>query len=124
MHGQELHLLITHLTRRKTRKDQLKTVVEMFLDIDPPVVLMGDLNTLPTDPQIGSLLSTPGVVEPLIDVLGDQTPTRRVDWIFVRGLEVVDAGIIDKGASDHPCVWAELRLTRQPTRDSTVNKPD
>ena len=116
--------MITHLTRRKTRKDQLKTVIEMFLDIDPPVVLMGDLNTLPTDPQIGSLLSMPGAVEPLTDVLRDQAPTRRVDWIFARGLEVVDAGIIDRGASDHPCVWAELRLTPPPTRDSTVNKPD
>jgi endonuclease/exonuclease/phosphatase family metal-dependent hydrolase len=123
MRGQKLHVLITHLTRRKTRKDQLKTVFEMFLDIDPPVVLMGDLNTFPTDPQIGSLLSTPGVVEPLNDVLGNQAPTRRVDWIYVRGLEVVDAGIIDRGASDHPCVWAELRLSPPPPRDSTVNKP-
>jgi endonuclease/exonuclease/phosphatase family metal-dependent hydrolase len=124
MDGQELHVLITHLTRRKTRKDQLKTVIEMFLDIDPPVVLMGDFNTLPADPQIGGLLSTPDVVEPLVKVLGDQAPAGRVDWIFARGLEVVDAGIIDRGASDHPCVWAELRLTPQPTQDSTVNKPD
>jgi endonuclease/exonuclease/phosphatase family metal-dependent hydrolase len=124
VHGQKLRVLITHLTLLKTRKDQLKTVLEMFLDIDPPVVLMGDLNTPPTDPQIVSLLSTPGVVEPLNEVLRDQAPTRRVDWIFARGLEAVDAGIFDRGASDHPCVWAELRLTPQPTRDSTINRPD
>jgi len=27
---------------------------------------------------------------------------------LLRGLRVVDAGIRDEGASDHPLVWAEL----------------
>ena len=109
IHDQSLNVLITHLDTRQDREGQLSTVIKMFLGLDPPAVLMGDLNTRETNPQIRSLLAMPDVVEPLYEVLGNQTPSR-IDWIFSRGLKVVDAGIFDKGASDHPCTWAELSI--------------
>jgi endonuclease/exonuclease/phosphatase family metal-dependent hydrolase len=106
-----LHVLITHLDRHFDRTVQLHTIVDMFLALPPPAVLMGDLNTLETDPQILGLRATPGVAEALKGLSGaGASPRSRVDWIFVRGLEVVDGGMLERGASDHPCVWAEFRL--------------
>jgi endonuclease/exonuclease/phosphatase family metal-dependent hydrolase len=107
--GQKLHILITHLDKNQYQKTQLRAVIKMFLALDPPAVLMGDLNARQTDSQIRSLLARPGVVDPIGEVLGDQD-LSRVDWILARGLLTVAAGTIDLGASDHPCLWAELKI--------------
>jgi endonuclease/exonuclease/phosphatase (EEP) superfamily protein YafD len=67
------------------------------------------MNSPAADPHIQHLLNTTGVRDPVADALGDDAPPR-IDWIFSRGLRTIDAGLIDTGASDHPCVWAELVL--------------
>jgi len=72
-------------------------------------VLMGDLNTPSNDPALGAMLSVGGAVDAVGAKLGQPTP-ERIDWILTRGLEAVDARVEDRGASDHPVVWAELRL--------------
>ncbi len=69
---------------------------------------MGDMNSLPDDPQIQRLLATPGVTDAIAS--GMPQPPSHIDWIFTRGLQTVAAGMIDHGASDHPCYWAELEV--------------
>lgn len=110
--GRTLRLVITHLDRSddRERNRQFQAVSALFLQLDEPAILLGDLNTTGDEPLLAELLSTAGVRDPLAEVLGDKTP-RRIDWLLTRGLETVDAGLIDNGASDHPCVWAELKLT-------------
>lgn len=105
-----LNLIITHVDRRDDREAQLAEVIEMFRNLPSPCILMGDLNTDRSDPQWAELLQDTQVV----DVLHIGNPLTdapsRIDWIISRGLEVVAAGSINDGASDHPCYWAELRF--------------
>lgn len=107
--GKILNLLITHLDTREDRARQLRTVGDMFASLPSPAVLMGDLNTPSNDPALGAMLSVGGAVDAVGAKLGQPTP-ERIDWILTRGLEAVDARVEDRGASDHPVVWAELRL--------------
>ncbi len=107
--GRPVNIVITHIDRSddRERAEQLRTVGELFLSLATPAILLGDLNTDADEPALRRLLDAEGVHDPLRDKLGDDAP-RRIDWILVRGLDTVDAGMVDHGASDHPHVWAEL----------------
>lgn len=109
--GERIHVLVTHIDRSddRDRRAQLETVAELFLSLESPAVLLGDMNSTSEDPTIRRLLAAPDVEDCLGAVLDDD-PTGRIDWIFARGLETVDGAICQNGASDHPSFWAELRL--------------
>lgn len=108
---QHINFLTTHVDRTGDRERQLAAVISLFLAIQPPVVLMGDLNSLPDDPEILRLLAIPGVVNCL--AAGSPTPVPdQIDWIFTRGLECNAAGFKETDASDHPSLWAELVLPK------------
>ena len=104
-----IHVLLTHVNRRydSEREAQLKEVIAMFLALAEPAVLLGDLNSTAQDAQIRQLMATPGVVDAVGQVLGPKDH-ERIDWIFVRGMRCLDAGIVENDASDHPLIWAEL----------------
>lgn len=122
--GQTLvNVLFTHLDRHEDRETQLREVIRLYRELPSPAILMGDLNTDRHDPLWAELLEEPAVIDVLSQ--GDQAADNhlRIDWIVARGMEVVDAGVKDDGASDHPCYWAELRLpedrvARQPQETS------
>jgi endonuclease/exonuclease/phosphatase family metal-dependent hydrolase len=107
--GRVIHVLLTHVNRRhdSEREAQLKEVISMFMDMAEPAVLMGDLNSTAQDTQIRQLMSSVGVIDTVGQVLGAKYP-ERIDWIFVRGLRCLEAGIVENDASDHPLIWAEL----------------
>jgi len=107
--GRRLSVLATHLTQRnpRDRQAQLKVVVRRFLALDEPAMLLGDLNTPPDAPAIRELLAHPGVDDP-IGRLVPEAPKGRVDWILLRGLRAVAAGMSDKPVSDHPLYWVEI----------------
>lgn len=109
-----VQIVVTHLDRRsdEDRAAQLRAVSELFLALAEPAIMMGDLNSGPDDPGIVRLRNTPGVADPVAIAMGDEAPPR-IDWIFTRGFEVRDAGIVKTIASDHPYVWAELDLPRE-----------
>ena len=106
-----IHVLVTHLDRSddRDRSAQLSAVAELFLSLEAPALLMGDMNSTARDPIIRRLLDVANVAEGLGQVLDDHQ-TGRIDWIFARGLRVADAGMINTGASDHPSFWVELEL--------------
>ncbi|MBS0261700.1 MAG: endonuclease/exonuclease/phosphatase family protein [Planctomycetes bacterium] len=107
--AQSIQILVTHIDRQADRRVQLRQACEQFLSLPAPAILMGDLNTTASDAELASLLATPGVV----DVMARSAPppsADRIDWILARGLECVAAGLIDHGESDHPLLWADLRL--------------
>ena len=105
LQGRTMNVLITHIDRGSDHKKQLAAVLEEFVNVSEPAVLMGDLNGEAGDPSIVPFLKAPGVK----DVVGSAA-ADRIDWIFTRGLETVSAGIDRNDASDHPMVWAELKL--------------
>jgi len=114
-HGRAIQVLMTHIHRRdqRERDEQLQAAAEMFLSLEKPAILLGDLNCSASEPPLRQLLDTPGVEDAVGQALrrkGAEDMPGRVDWIITRGLRAVDAGIVDHGASDHPLVWAELEL--------------
>ena len=102
-------MLLTHIARSDdhTRQQQLREVIDLYLALPEPAILLGDLNSEAADPEIRRLLAAPGVIDAVGQKLGSGAPPR-IDWIFVRGLRVLDAGLRDDGASDHPLAWAEV----------------
>jgi endonuclease/exonuclease/phosphatase family metal-dependent hydrolase len=109
--GTPLNIVVAHVDRSddRERREQLRVVANQFLALRPPAILMGDLNSDAGDDEIVRLVGTPGVVDAIGKKFGLKTP-RHIDWIFVRGCDVVDAGITGAGPSDHPHVWADIRL--------------
>jgi endonuclease/exonuclease/phosphatase family metal-dependent hydrolase len=107
--GVALNIVVAHIDRSddRERHEQLRTVANQFLALQSPAVLMGDLNSDASDDEIVRLLGAPDVVDALGKKYGLKKP-RHIDWIFVRGCEVTDAGITGAGPSDHPHVWADV----------------
>jgi Endonuclease/Exonuclease/phosphatase family len=103
--GGPLNVLITHLDRQNDRESELGSATSLFLSMQEPVILMGDLNVTNGNAQIESLRKTPGVIDPIGDANG-----QSFDRIFARGMRSTASGFIDKGASDHPLAWADLQL--------------
>ncbi|MGA2034577.1 MAG: endonuclease/exonuclease/phosphatase family protein [Thermoguttaceae bacterium] len=106
--GRTIHVLLTHvMTPKDEQQEQLRAVIDLYLALAEPAVLLGDLNCNAQNPQLRRLLATKGVLDPVGQVLGPSA-SARIDWIIARGLRCVDAGIRENDASDHPLVWAEL----------------
>lgn len=101
-------VLVTHI-EREDREAQLRTVIQKFLSLPEPCILLGDLNSHGDDPQIQSLLSNPNVVDAIHVALG-KDDLERIDWIFVRGMKPTGGGMRSKGVSDHPFFWADLEF--------------
>ena len=106
---QTIHVLLTHIARSDDiiRQQQLRQAIDLYLALPGPAIFLGDLNSEAAEPEIRRLLAVPGVVDAVGQKLGPRAPPR-IDWIFVRGLRVLDAGLRDEGASDHPLAWAEV----------------
>ena len=107
---QTLHVMVTHATRRSPpkRDSQIHAIFVMFLALNKPAILLGDLNTDLSDPRLREFRDNPDVVDPITASGGPDD--RRIDWIFLRGLKAVKAGMVDQGGSDHPLVWADVAL--------------
>ncbi len=113
--GHAVRVLATHIHQRQQRERdaQLLAVAEIFLHLEEPAILLGDLNCPADQPPLRQLLQMPGVIDAVGEAVrrkGASEPPGRVDWIITRGLRPIDGGIVDQGASDHPLVWAELEL--------------
>ncbi|MGN6626273.1 MAG: endonuclease/exonuclease/phosphatase family protein [Tepidisphaeraceae bacterium] len=106
---QPLTVMIAHVVRGPDRANQLDYLYQLFSGFQSPVVIMGDLNTEHDDPLLLPFLQNS------LDAIAAHNPAdpHRIDWIFVRGLDVPASGLVDKGASDHPLVWADVTLPRE-----------
>jgi endonuclease/exonuclease/phosphatase family metal-dependent hydrolase len=105
--GQTATIVSTHLDRRDDQPEQVAFVLELFLALQPPAVLMGDLNIPRSDPRLIKLVRHHQTTDALLTNPATSHPSM-IELIYTRGLTVRAAGAIDIGASDHPLVWAEL----------------
>lgn len=111
MHQDEkIQIMVTHVDNQDDRQAQLKMVVDLFLSLRPPAILMGDLNARAGDPQIERLAQYEdmAVNQTALDVASEHTDL--IDWIFARGMDFVRGGMAPADASDHPLIWAEFRI--------------
>lgn len=108
--GRTVRVLATHIDRAADREPQLRRAITFFLALQPPAVLMGDLNTVAADAPLQQLLARSDVHSALHDVLPEGPPAGNIDWVFHRGMRTVRAELVENVASDHPVVRAELDL--------------
>lgn len=119
-----LKILAVHIDREQDRERQLRLVTQLFLALEAPAILMGDLNTAIDDPLLQAVLHKPGVTSPLHDAKGDAVPMGNIDWVFAKGLVTIDADLFVTEASDHPALRVKLRLLEPATLvPSTSNPP-
>ena len=91
-----------------------------------PVVILGDLNTLPVDPSLSVLRDhglRDGIVEsswlpsPSWPVLPGWWALGRIDGVWVPPhMDVVDGGTVEVPGSDHRAVWVDLHTRFDPAR--------
>ncbi len=114
---QAVQLLTVHVDSQSDREPQLQAVVSMFLALQPPAILMGDLNSTSEDLQMAELLARPDVVDAQQDMPLDARGRKRIDWILARGLRCRTGQVVENEASDHPALVAEFEIeTPTPTR--------
>ena len=107
----QLTILVTHLDRKTDRQDQLQVVIRRFLEVPPPAILMGDLNSKLTEPQLIRLTDESGVNDCFKPLFPSDLARKRIDWVFIRGLKCLQSRLTSTAASDHPIGWAELELS-------------
>lgn len=103
-----IRVLLTHLDRTRDRAAQLDAVFTLFASLDPPAVLMGDLNTRADDADLLDRVRRVGASDAVAAARRDDAV---VDHIFVRGAAARSAGVTANDASDHPVVHAVLEWT-------------
>ena len=109
--GRTVHLLAVHIDKdmeQNTHDNQLHTIADLFLSLQEPAILMGDLNEFGSHPEIIRLIGTPGVRNALAGIARPTVKSNPIDWIFTRGFRTVHAEWRVNPASDHPVACAEL----------------
>ena len=104
----DVRIIAVHVDRENDRRHQLQAVIDLFLNLQEPCLLMGDLNTNAADPLLRELRERPGVRSPLHDAAPQGPTSSNIDWIFTRGLKTISAELVENTASDHPLLRVEL----------------
>lgn len=121
--AQRIHLYNTHLESRATDEERAQQMEEILSDVgqctepEDPVLIVGDFNTElgETSPIIRALLRD-GFTDPLLgrperEVTTNKEGDKRLDWMFSRNLEVIEARIAeDFDGSDHRRLRVRYRL--------------
>lgn len=111
MNGHTVQVLVCHIDRTKDRYLQLKHVLRLFKSINSPAILMGDLNTKRNEELLQELFRKDGsITDVLADARYADMQDKHIDWIITKGFETVSAELKRTVASDHPLLWAELKL--------------
>lgn len=114
--GVRTWVLNTHLqhTTVAAREVQVAAILERVAQLDGPVILTGDLNAEPGDPELAPLWR---VFDDAWDLAGEgdgftfrsTAPEKRIDYILVTpGIDVTRAEVPSTEASDHLPVVADL----------------
>lgn len=113
INGKILHVISSHYgLSAPERRLAVETTLKLALT-DEPTIMMGDLNTEPSDPIIAPLFGrfndTAAGREKC--TFPSDAPNIRIDYIFAsRDIKVVSSGVIDSQCSDHRPAAAEIEL--------------
>ena len=123
--GKVLTVITTHLGRGDLVDVQLNQVMKEFQQY-PYAILMGDFNLKPDDPIWAEQTDQQAYTEADSSMSAANKiligHSERVDYIFLRGLEVLDSGHQPRGISDHPLIWANVTLIPDHDASHTAEK--
>lgn len=121
--GRRVLVLTTHFDHRRDSAQRPRSAAQMVDMVaqwgDGPVVMLGDFNDVPGSAAHATLTS---VAIDAWAAVGDgdgytipvKAPTRRIDWVLLRGLEPQEAQVIYTEASDHLPLLITATFTSQP----------
>lgn len=101
-----VNVLVTHIARDSRDPSQLEAVIDLFLALDEPAILMGDLNNNSDNPVL--CVSGPAGRGDGGGCRLHAAGAQLIDWIIYRGLKCVGSEVLPPGVSDHPLVRAEF----------------
>ncbi|MCL6625911.1 MAG: endonuclease/exonuclease/phosphatase family protein [Alicyclobacillus shizuokensis] len=118
VHGQDLHIYLTHLDYRRDTHVRARQVADMMRIVSEdtgPKVLMGDLNAVPAAPELRPLWKvfdqTMNRCQGGCATFPADSPRRLIDYVLVsHGLKVRSVHVVDTTASDHRPVRAVISL--------------
>ncbi len=111
----KLTVLSSHFGLGSGEQDNaVDTVISIAETIDNPIILMGDFNITPDNPNIIRLSSVFTDVHSSLGkgeyTFSSDNPTEKIDYIFSRGLKIINADTIKVIASDHFPITAEFEI--------------
>jgi len=110
--GKHLWAIVTHLSfhSHEERMRQVEKLEEAVMEVNGPLILMGDLNSEPESEELKTLrklLDDPSYGKGLVT---DPTVNKDIDYILTRDLKVEEIKVIDSDASDHFPLFAKVRV--------------
>ncbi|MFT7532461.1 MAG: endonuclease/exonuclease/phosphatase family metal-dependent hydrolase [Gammaproteobacteria bacterium] len=105
--GIEIRLLVVHMSRHVDQEVQFARIMDRFLACRH-AILIGDLNVNREFLPLKNLLDNNRADDAIGKCLTGLDDENRIDWILTRGLQIVDGGVKDEGASDHPYFWVAV----------------
>jgi endonuclease/exonuclease/phosphatase family metal-dependent hydrolase len=103
----------------RARLEQAEAVVQASESFDVPVAAGGDFNTFEAE-MVEETVATfersgyEWATEPLPPSTESSIGKLRLDHVFVKRFETLDAGTQGTDASDHQPIWVTLRRTASP----------
>ena len=113
--GKMLTVLSTHFgLNADERRSAADTVLGIAAQTSGPLLLMGDLNTVPEDPVYRMLSSVFTDAAAALHNAGStfpsDAPRMRIDYIFLRGVRPLEIHTVKEIASDHLALTAEVEF--------------
>jgi len=118
--GTRVLVLTTHFDHRRDSPQRARSAEEMVAmagQWDGPLVMLGDFNDVPGSQAHRTLT---GIARDAWAAVGEgagatipvEAPTRRIDWVLLRGLDPQSAEVVKTDASDHLPVLVTATLPR------------
>ncbi len=113
--GKPLTVLSSHFGLGKGESENaVQTALDIASTVDNPIILMGDFNITPDDPNIKRLTEYFTDVHAMLGreefTFKSDNPYERIDYIFARGLTPISANTVKVIASDHFPITAEFEF--------------
>lgn len=114
--GTDVCFLVCHMgLNLSERLNAVSTLCELIDGCSMPIVLMGDFNTLPDNPELQPLRdrlkdTTEHDAAPNAFTFPSDAPRIKIDYILYRGLECVKTTTINEIYADHLPICAEFEV--------------
>ena len=127
--GGRLHVISTHLVyaryygelpgalvkAARARGRQVQRLLDHLSTLDDPVIVCGDLNTAPNSVALSLLRQRLADAWRLRGqgfgfTASSSWPLRRIDYLFVRGIELGELQVLEQSLSDHRALRAGFSL--------------
>lgn len=112
--GKRLCVLVTHMGLYDIeRRNAVGELCKIIDEIELPLILMGDFNTVPEDDALAPLYerladTTDKSVKKCVSTYPSDSPGKKIDYIFYRNLICLSSETVEEIISDHYPIIADF----------------